>query len=91
MARRMDAAVNYLSVDVELHAVGSGVVNCATLSSIVQLGPEVVFSGSDSLMPSTVVPLDEELSVEFGDRIRFRASVRARSDIGEATFLAEIT
>jgi predicted RNA methylase len=78
-----------LGADIELDAIASGQVNCAILSSVVQLGPEVVFSGSDSLMPPTVVPLSEEVPVKAGGRLRFRASVRARSDMGEATFLVE--
>jgi predicted RNA methylase len=78
-----------LGADIELVAVASGIVNCATLVSVVQLGPDVVFSGSDSLMPPTVVPLVEEIEVRAGDRIRFRASVRAQSDLGDATFIAE--
>lgn len=79
-----------LSVALDLEAVASGTVNCAVLTSIVQLGPRVVFSGSDSLMPRTVVPLHEPVAVTVGDRIHFRASVRAWSDIGEAKFVAEV-
>jgi predicted RNA methylase len=79
-----------LSVALELEAVAAGVINCAILTSIVQLGPRVVFSGSDSLMPSTIVPLQQPITVAMGDRIRFRAAVRAWSDMGEATFVAEV-
>lgn len=79
-----------LSASVELEAVATGPVNCAVLSSIVQMGPEVVFSGTDSLMPPTVAPLRDEFRADAGDRIRFRAVARARSDIGEATFLGEV-
>lgn len=78
-----------LSAAIELKAIASGPINCAVLSSIVQLAPDVAFSGSDSLMPQTVVPLREEISAEAGDTLRFRASVRALSDIGEATFAIE--
>jgi hypothetical protein len=53
------------------------------------MGPGVVFSGSDTLMPPTIVPLAEELAVNSGDRLRFRAAARARSDLGEAVFEAE--
>ncbi len=78
-----------LSCTLELDAVATGTVNCARLTSIVQMGPEVVFSGTDSLMPSTVVPLSEEVSVRAGDRLRLQASVRARSDLGESIFRVE--
>ncbi|MFC1597002.1 methyltransferase domain-containing protein [Planctomycetota bacterium] len=79
-----------LSVDVEFEAIGAGEVNCALLTSFVQMGPRVVFSGSDSLMPPTIVPLHEEITVDIGERIRFLASVRARSDLGEAAFVAHV-
>lgn len=79
-----------LSVDLELTALAAGLLNCAILSSIVQMGPDVVFAGSDSLMPPTVVPLAEEVTVKAGDRLRFRASARARSDMGDAVFLCDV-
>jgi predicted RNA methylase len=79
-----------LSVGLDLEAVASGTVNCAVLTSIVQLGPRVVFSGSDSLMPPTVVPLKEPVAVTAGDRLHFRASVRAWSDMGGASFAVEV-
>jgi predicted RNA methylase len=79
-----------LGVDQEFTAAAEGEVNCVVLSSIVQVGPGVVFSGSDSLMPPTVIPLARALTVNVGDRLRFRASVRARTDLGEASFVAEL-
>ena len=39
-------------------------------------------------MPPTVVPLLEDLPVRAGDQLRFQASCRARTDLGEAAFLA---
>jgi len=78
-----------LSCTVELDAVATGTVNCARLTSIVQMGPDVVFSGSDSLMPPTIVPLSGKVSVQAGDRLRLQASVRARSDLGESIFKVE--
>lgn len=72
-----------LSAAVELQAVAEGSVNCAVLSSYVQFGPGVVFSGSDSLMPQTVIPLEEELSVTAGGWVRVDVSTRARTDLGE--------
>lgn len=78
-----------LGVDLRLESLAQGVINCAVLHSVVQMGPEVVFSGSDSLMPPTVVPLREDVRVRAGDAVRFRATVRAWSDLGEAHFTAE--
>ncbi len=78
-----------LSCAVQFQALGQGTVNCAQLSSLVQLGPQTVFSGSDSLMPSTIVPLREPIAVDTGDRILFRAKARARHDIDDSVFTAE--
>jgi predicted RNA methylase len=75
-----------LSCEVELPAVAEGRANCARLTSIVQMGPEVVFSGSDSLMPPTVVPLEEDVLVRPGDRLLFQASAQAQADLGGAAF-----
>lgn len=79
-----------LSCEVELPAVAEGRANCARLTSIVQMGPEVVFSGSDSLMPPTVVPLEEDVLVRRGDRLLFQASAQAQSDLGGATFRVSV-
>jgi predicted RNA methylase len=79
-----------LGARVELDAIAAGRINCAVLSSYVQMGPDVVFSGSDTLMPRTVVPLVEEVVVRFGDRLRFQASARARSDWKETLFAADV-
>lgn len=79
-----------LSCEVELPVLAEGLANCARLTSIVQMGPGVVFSGSDSLMPPTVVPLEEDVLVQPGDRLLFQAAARACSDLGEATFRAKV-
>ncbi len=75
-----------LSCVIELTALGSGTINCAKLTSIVQMGPRTIFSGSDSLMPLTVVPLVSPIEVTFGDTLRFEAKTQARTDLNEATF-----
>lgn len=85
-----DVVSEDLSTEIEFEAAASGDINCAVLTSLVQFGSQIVFSGSDSLMPPTVVPLDEDISVRFGDRIRFQAAARANSDFGESAFVAEV-
>jgi predicted RNA methylase len=85
-----DVVAPDLTADVRFEALASGAINCAVLHSIVQMGPEVVFSGTDSLMPPTVVPLKQELRVRAGDQIRFRAIARAWSELGESMFVAEV-
>jgi len=78
-----------LNASTTFEAMGDGTLNCAKLTSIVQMGPQTIFSGSDSLMPLTVAPLQEPLEVKFGDRIRFDASAHARMDLNEAEFTVQ--
>ena len=80
-----------LSCDVHLEAIGEGTINCAKLTSIVQMGPQTVFGGSDSLMPKTIVPVKEAIEIKDNARVRFRAAVRARDEIDEPTFAVTIT
>ena len=77
-----------LSCESRFECFGEGTLNCAKLTSIVQMGPQTIFSGSDSLMPLTVVPLAEPLTVTHGDKIHFQAKVHARMDLNEAVFSA---
>jgi predicted RNA methylase len=79
-----------LSCAVELPVLAEGVANCARLTSIVQMGPGVVFSGSDSLMPPTVVPLEEDVPIGQGDRLLFEAGAQAQSELGRASFRARV-
>lgn len=79
-----------LGAEVSLEAVADGRLNCALLRSVVQLGPSVVFAGSDSLMPPTVVPLARSLEVRAGQRICFRAEVWARSPLESGRFTAQV-
>jgi len=78
-----------LAVDVRFEAFAAGVVNCAVLRSVVQMGPQTVFSGSDSLMPPTVVPLERDTEVEPGTCLRLRADLRARSSLDAASFVVD--
>ncbi len=79
-----------LGAEVEFETVADGVINCAVLTSIVQVGPDVVFSGSDTFVPPTVVPLKEDVRVKTGDRLRFRAALRARSALESGLFEVEV-
>lgn len=74
---------------VELVSPMSGPINCARLSSLVQLSENVTFYATDSLMPQTLVPLNE-LKVKVGDRIRFSATFHTRSSIEASAFSIEL-
>lgn len=80
-----------LSVDTRFEALAAGRANCVVLRSLVQLGPSTVFSGSDSLMPPTVVPLDQELDLWPGDLLRLQTDLRARSSFEISTFSLQRT
>lgn len=75
----------HIDHEVVLSSLLSGPINCARLSSLVQLSPGVVFYSTDSLMPPTIVPLNE-LLVAAGEPVRFRASFDLRSSVDEAHF-----
>jgi len=79
-----------LGGEVVLEAVASGWINCAVLRSVVQMGPTVTFAGSNSLMPPTVVPLEESLAVHAGQTIRFCAEVTERGTLESGRFSAEL-
>ncbi len=74
---------------VELTSLMSGRINCARLSSLVQMSENVTFYSTDSLMPQTLIPLNE-VSVKAGDRLRFMASFTTRSSLEAAQFGIEV-
>jgi hypothetical protein len=82
--------VDDVSAKAEFEILVDGSLNCARLSSIVEFFPSVNFFGTDTLMPSTIVPLAETVAVSVGDRVRLESKYRHRSDIAEASFRAEI-
>lgn len=63
----------------------SGTINCARLSSLVQLSEHITFYSTDSLMPQTIIPLNE-LEVKSGDQIQFSADFQVKSSLDESRF-----
>lgn len=57
-----------------------GILNSLRLTSPVQVYEDIMFEGSDSLMPPVVVPLREDLSVRAGDRVQIEISYEAGKD-----------
>ncbi len=76
----------FVQKKVEIEMLLSGSVNCARLSSLVQLSPSVTFFSTDSLMPLSVVPIDREIQVQAGDKVSLEVSFRSRSSLDEAQF-----
>jgi predicted RNA methylase len=79
-----------LGAAVEFTALVSGRLNCVVLHSYVEVGPGVPFSGTDSLMPATVVPLQGELEVQSGDRVQLLITARAWTDLGDVSLIARV-
>lgn len=76
-------------VVVEFEALVGGLANGACLSSVVEFAPGVTFYSSDTLMPVTVVPLEEEVSLSRGERFRLLGRYRHRSALEESRFWIE--
>ena len=57
-----------------------GILNSLRLTSPVQVYEDIMFEGSDSLMPPVVVPLREDLTVRAGDRVQIEISYEAGKD-----------
>lgn len=78
-----------ISHQVVVPSLMNGFINCARLSSLVQLSENVTFYSTDSLMPQTLVPLNE-LKVKAGDHVRFSAAFHTRSSIEQGDFTIEL-
>ena len=83
-----DNLLDNLSATCAFQALVGGCVNCARLSSVVEFLPGITFFSTDTLMPSTIVPLKDELCVKNGDRIRFEVSYSHRTELARANFRA---
>lgn len=70
---------------VRLEALVGGSINCARLSSLVQFSPLVSFYTTDSLMPLTIVPINE-LAVAPGTLLEFIAECRLRETLDACNF-----
>lgn len=71
--------------EVRMEVLMSGTVNCARLSSLVQLSPSVTFYSTDSLMPLTIVPL-ETRQVQAKDTLTFYSHFKVRTDLENSLF-----
>ena len=80
-----------LSTQTDFEAILSGEINCVVLRSLVQMTETAVFSGSDSLMPPTVVPLARPLTVTAGTELRLSAKICARCTLQADHFNIEVS
>ncbi len=75
-----------IKVTVNLKALLSGTLNCAYLSSWVQTAEGVNFTGTDSLMPPTVIKLAQPVTVKAGQAIALSVSFGYGTSLEEARF-----
>lgn len=76
--------------EVDFTALTSGLVNSVRLASIAKIAEGINFYSTDTLLPLTIVPLNKELYVKEGQRVRFSASYKHRESINNAHFEAYI-
>ncbi|HFC01300.1 MAG TPA: hypothetical protein ENJ53_10890 [Phaeodactylibacter sp.] len=71
---------------IRVKALLSGEVNCAYLNSWVQTAEGVNFTGTDSLMPPTVVRLKRSVKVLAGEWLVLKISFTYGTSLDEASF-----
>lgn len=74
---------------VNVKALLSGEVNCAYLSSWVQTKEGVNFTGTDSLMPPTVIKLEKKIKVKAGEKLKLKIEFSYGTSLDEAKFKIE--
>jgi len=67
-------------------SITSGIANSVRLSSLVKICDGVNFFTTDTLMPQTIFPLEEELFINDGEEISINAQFNFRSELNDVTF-----
>lgn len=71
---------------VKVKALLDGEINCAYLSSWVQCAPGANFTGTDSLMPPTVLRLRKPVQIKTGERLKLKVNFSYGTSLDEAVF-----
>ena len=71
---------------VEISPLLSGMVNAVLLRSSVEIVSEINFTGTDSLMPPTVLRLPQAITVVAGKRYRLQGNYSYGTSLDEANF-----
>ncbi len=72
--------------EVEFTPLLSGTINAVYIRSYVQITEGINFTGTDSLMPPTVVKLDAPAEVKAGSPVRLRAVFSYGTSLDQASF-----
>lgn len=78
-----------VSKTVHVKALLYGTINCVYLNSWVQCVKGVNFTGTDSLMPPTVVKLKKPIHVSAGETIKLQVTFNYGTSLNEALFWIE--
>lgn len=78
-----------VSKTVHVKALLYGTINCVYLNSWVQCVKGVNFTGTDSLMPPTVVKLKKSIHVSAGETIKLKVTFNYGTSLNEALFWIE--
>ena len=71
---------------VKMKSMMSGTLNCAYLSSWVQCAEGANFTGTDSLMPPTIVKLKKPVKVEIGETVTLEVKFEYGTSLDKAVF-----
>ena len=77
---------NPISKTIKVKALLSGTVNCAYLNSWVQCAEGANFTGTDSLMPPTVLKLKKAVKVKAGDTLELKVDFKYGTSLDKAVF-----
>ncbi len=77
-----------INVITEFKSILSGSCNSLLLNSFVQLVDGVNFTGTDSLMPPTLIKLEEEVKLQSRDRILIQSNYEYGTSLDIASFKA---
>jgi len=64
----------------------SGEANCVFMTSFVQMAEGINFTGTDSLMPPTVLKLKKAVSIKAGEQSKLKGSYTYGTSLDEAVF-----
>lgn len=70
----------------EFYPLTQELINCVRLSSIVEFGPGLNFYSTETLMPVTIFPTNNEYQANLGDIYRVSYDLEYGRPLGEATF-----
>lgn len=75
-----------VTVDQSVTALLSGEVNALCLRSFVEISPGINFTGTDSLMPPTVLKLSHSVAVEAGVTYQLKGHFKFGTSLDDAVF-----